>query len=92
MTSMYLRHVDSIGFKRLDDFDVSQTDHEDLMKVVILENDREPYKAEIRKDIHAMQSIVGGLIEPVYISRKTAMHFVSVMKNSCSMTLHRTES
>ena len=58
--------VDSIGFKRLDDFDVSQTDHEDLMKVVILENDREPYKAEIRKDIHAMQSIVGGLIEPVY--------------------------
>ena len=59
-------YVDSFGFKRLDDFDVSQTDHEDLMKVVILENDREPYKAEIRKDIHAMQSIVGGLIEPVY--------------------------
>ena len=59
-------YVDSFGFKKLDDFDMSQTDHEDLMKVVILENDREPCKAEIRKDIHAMQSIVGGLIEPVY--------------------------
>lgn len=58
--------VDSIGFKRLEDFNISQTDHEDLMKVVVLENDREPYTAEIRKDIHAMQSIVGGLIEPVY--------------------------
>lgn len=58
--------VDSIGFKRLEDFDISQTEHEDLMKVVVLENDREPYEAEIRKDIHAMQSIVGGLIEPVY--------------------------
>lgn len=58
--------VDSIGFKRLEDFDISQTEYEDLMKVVVLENDREPYAAEIRKDINAMQSIVGGLIEPVY--------------------------
>ena len=58
--------VDSIGFKRLDDFDVSLTDKNDIMKVVILENDRPPYKAEIRRDIDAMQSVVGGLIEPVY--------------------------
>lgn len=58
--------VDSIGFKRLDDFDVSLTDKNDIMKVVILENDRLPYKAEIRRDIDAMQSVVGGLIEPVY--------------------------
>lgn len=58
--------VDSIGFRRLDDFDVSLTDKNDIMKVVILENDRPPYKAEIRRDIDAMQSVVGGLIEPVY--------------------------
>lgn len=62
--------VDSIGFKELEDFDISQTERENLMKVVILENDREPYTAEIRNDIQAMQSIVGGLIEPVYFEKK----------------------
>ena len=62
--------VDSIGFKKLKDFDISHTERENLMKVVILENDREPYTAEIRNDIQAMQSIVGGLIEPVYFEKK----------------------
>lgn len=58
--------TDSFGFKQFRNFDISKTDHEDMMKVVVLENDREPYTAEIRKDIHAMQSIVGGHFEPVY--------------------------
>lgn len=59
-------YVDSIGFKKLPEFDISKTDHADMMKIVVLENDHEPYTAEIRKDIHAMQSVVGGNIEPVY--------------------------
>lgn len=63
-------YCDSFGFKKLDDFDVSKTDHNKMMKVLILENDRAPYAAEIRHDIHAMQSIVGGSIEPVYFEPK----------------------
>ena len=57
---------DKIGFKKLDDFDIEKTDHADMMKILVLENDMPPYEAEIRHDIHAMQSVVGGLIEPVY--------------------------
>ena len=35
-----------------------------------IENDRRPYTAEIRREIHAMQSVVGGCIEPVYFEPK----------------------
>lgn len=62
--------VDSFGFKKIEDFDIGQTDREDVMKVLILENDKMPYAAEISHDIHAMQHIVGGLIEPVYFEPK----------------------
>ena len=62
--------VDSFGFKKVEDFDIGQTDREDVMKVLILENDKMPYAAEISHDIHAMQHIVGGLIEPVYFEPK----------------------
>ena len=59
--------VDSFGFKKLDDFDISKTTHADMMKILVLENDRAPYTAEIRHDgIHAMQSVVGGSFECVY--------------------------
>ena len=56
---------DSVGFKPID-FDISQTDHNDMMRILIVENGKAPYEAEIRNDIHAMQSVVGGCIEPIY--------------------------
>lgn len=62
--------VDSFGFKKTEDFDITKTDHAKMMKILILENDRQPYTAEIRHDIHAMQSVVGGSIEPVYFESK----------------------
>lgn len=46
--------VDSFGFKKTEDFDITKTDHAKMMKILILENDRQPYTAEIRHDIHAM--------------------------------------
>lgn len=61
---------DKVGFKKLEDFDIEKTDHADMMKILVLENDRAPYVAEIRQDIHAMQSVVGGNIEPVYFEPK----------------------
>lgn len=60
---------DSVGFKPID-FDISQTDHKDMMKILIVENGKAPYPAEIRHDIHAMQSVVGGSIEPIYFEPK----------------------
>ena len=65
-----LYFVDSIGFKKLDDFDITQTDHEDMMKVLILEKDRLPYEAEIKHNIYAMQHIVGGAFDIVYFEPK----------------------
>ena len=62
--------VDSIGFKKLDDFDITQTDHEDMMKVLILEKDRLPYEAEIKHNIYAMQHIVGGSFDIIYFEPK----------------------
>lgn len=60
---------DSVGFKSTD-FDITQTDHEDMMKILVVENDKEPYPVEIRKDIRAMQSVVGGSIEPIHFESK----------------------
>lgn len=63
--------VDSFGFKKLDDFDINKTNHSDMMKILVLENDRPPYAAEIRHEgIEAMQSVVGGSFECVYFEPK----------------------
>lgn len=62
--------ADSFGFKKVEDFDIEHTDREEVMKVLILENDKMPYEAEINHNIHALQHIVGGLIEPVYFEPK----------------------
>ena len=41
------------------------------MKILVLENDRAPYPAEIRHDgVHGMQSVVGGNIEAIYFEPK----------------------
>ena len=37
------------------------------MKILVVENDKEPYEMEINKDIQSMQEIVGGLNEPIYV-------------------------
>ncbi|MCM1271009.1 MAG: DUF3846 domain-containing protein [Ruminococcus flavefaciens] len=36
------------------------------MRILVIENDKEPYEMEINKDIQSMHEIVGGLIEPIY--------------------------
>lgn len=59
----------SVGFKPID-FDITRTDHNDMMKILVVENGKTPYKAEIRHDIHAMQSVVEGCIEPIYFEPK----------------------
>ena len=64
-----LYFCDSVGFKPID-FDITRTDHNDMMKILVVENGKTPYKAEIRHDIHAMQSVVGGCIEPIYFEPK----------------------
>lgn len=60
---------DSVEFKPID-FDIDKTDHSDMMKILVVENGKAPYEAEIRHDIHAMQSVVGGCIEPIYFEPK----------------------
>ena len=65
-----LYFVDSIGFKKLDDFDITQTDHENMMKVLVFEKDRLPYEAEIKHNIYAMQHIVGGSFDIIYFEPK----------------------
>ena len=66
-------YVDTFGFKNVDDFDIDKTDHSEMYKVLILENDKKPYVAEVRHDLHSMQHIVGGLIEPVYFEDNSAI-------------------
>ena len=60
---------DSFGFQKID-FDISKVDRSDILKILIIENGKEPYEAEIRDELKAKQSVVGGLIEPVYFAEK----------------------
>ena len=62
-------YVDSVGFKMVD-FDTSKADRSDMMRILILENEKVPYEAEISHDIHAMQNVVDGSIEPIYFTPK----------------------
>ena len=66
-------YVDPFGFKKLDDFDIDLTDHSEMYSVLILENDKMPYTAEVRHELHSMQHIVGGHIEPVYFEDDSAI-------------------
>lgn len=40
-----------------------------MLRILICETGKEPYEAEIRDELEAKQSVVGGLIEPVYFTR-----------------------
>ena len=52
------------------------------MKILVVEPEKAPYEREISDDLHEMQEVVGGLIEPVYFEPKT-MLLSSAMRNSC---------
>lgn len=46
------------------------------MKILVIEPEKEPYIKDIADDLHEMQEIVGGLIEPIYFeSQNTALVF-----------------
>ena len=60
-------YCDPVGFQKID-FDISKVDRSDILNVLIVENGKEPYEAEIRDELKAKQSVVGGLIEPVYFA------------------------
>ena len=62
-------YCDVVGFEKID-FDISKVDRSDMLKVLIFECGKEPYVAEIRDELKAKQSVVGGLIEPVYFAEK----------------------
>ena len=40
------------------------------MKILVIEPEKAPYEKEIGDDIHDMQAIVGGCIEPIYFKPK----------------------
>lgn len=35
------------------------------MKILVVEPEKKPYSREISDDVHGMQEVVGGLIEPI---------------------------
>lgn len=55
---------DSIGFKKID-FDESMI-KSDMIKVLVVEPKKVPYKAEIHNTLQDMQKTVGGLIDDFY--------------------------
>ncbi|MCR4646670.1 MAG: DUF3846 domain-containing protein [Oscillospiraceae bacterium] len=63
---------DRAGFQKIE-FAIDRTDHAQMLRVLICEPNKEPYPAEIRDDLRAMQSVVGGLIEPVYFDENGKM-------------------
>lgn len=40
------------------------------MKILVVEPEKAPYEKEISDDLHEMQEVVGGFIEPIYFERK----------------------
>lgn len=40
------------------------------MKILVVEPEKAPYEREISDDLHEMQEVVGGFIEPIYFERK----------------------
>ncbi len=40
------------------------------MKILVVEPEKAPYEREIGDNVHAMQEVVGGSIEPIYFEEK----------------------
>ena len=56
------------------------------MKILVIEPEKAPYEKEIGDDIHDMQAIVGGCIEPIYFEPKQDALVCATM-NFC-LTVH----
>ena len=65
-------YCDSYGFKPVE-FDESQADVSDMIKVLYVQPHEKPYEAEIPNTLEAKQKAVGGLIEFVYNTDETAL-------------------
>ena len=65
---------DRAGFQKIE-FTIDCTDHAQMLRVLICEPNKEPYPAEIRDCLEAKQSVVGGLIEPVYFTNDKVLAF-----------------
>ena len=52
------------------------------MKILVFEPMKKPYVKDIKDNIHAMQEIVGGSIEP-YILNQSRTQSSGVMTNFC---------
>ena len=57
---------DSSGFRPIE-FEISQTDHNKMFRVLILEHNKEPYVAEIPNCPEVKQTIVGGQTEKLLL-------------------------
>lgn len=57
-------YVDTFGYKKIEEFDIGFTNHNDMVRILICETDNTPYISEIpADDIKVMQHIVGGHFE-----------------------------
>ncbi len=65
-------YCDSYGFKPVE-FDESQADASDMIRVLYVQPHEKPYEAEIPNTLEAKQKAVGGLIEFVYNTDETAL-------------------
>ena len=65
-------YCDTFGFRKMD-FDESQANSKDFIKVLFVRPHEDPYIAEIPDTLEAKQQAVGGYIEYVYNSDETAL-------------------
>lgn len=65
-------YCDSYGFQKTE-FDESQVDTSELIKVLYVPVHEKPYEAEIPDTLEAKQKAVGGLIEYVFNADETAL-------------------
>ena len=65
-------YCDSYGFQKTE-FDESQVDTSELIKVLYVPVPKKPYEAEIPDTLEAKQKAVGGLIEYVFNPDETAL-------------------
>lgn len=64
---------DTIGFNEID-FDESQTRKpNNLLQIVYVEPDRQPFISEVSNDLESLQRAVGGYIEPIHLGDGTTL-------------------
>ena len=53
------------------------------MRILVFEPLKEPYVKDIEDDIQAMQEVVGGSIEPIYLVGNTLVHGTFYISGNC---------